>query len=370
MIKVIIAYLIILSVQIFGQDFKFQKEIIYTGDFIGSIGQVVIDSKENVYIGDLINNTIHLFSPNGKYIKQIGREGKGPGEFKYIIGVQIGQKDSLYILDGKLNRITIYSPDKYENPAYIIRIPSNNINFYVSSVGWLNGNSINNGLWIDHDNNYFVCYRESFSADNLNKPHYLAVYRLNKLGKFANKKPLIKIKDNGHLVIKGSGSSFSVGHMPFGQVPIIEIGNDGYLYYASSDILDIKAIDVSGNLKRKLEYEIKPVRIRESMWNKVINDSEFLTKKILNSSLTPLPEYKRLFDDFVVDDKGNIWVATNTEDENNYTWLVFDKNNNLLTKFKFPNSVMLKIIKQNYAYGIYTDEDGIQSVIKYKIINK
>ena len=73
---------------------------------------------------------------------------------------------------------------------------------------------------------------------------------------------------------------------------------------------------------------------------------------------------------FRSDEKGNIWVETNTTDENNYTWMVFDKSNNLITKFKFPKSVMLKIIKQNYAYGIYTDDNGIQSVIKYEIKTK
>jgi len=367
--KYVLFIFLILGFQLAGQSIKLQKETIYKGDFIGSVSQVALDSKGKIYVSDLTNNCIHLFFNSGKYLKHIGREGKGPGEFEDISGLQISKKDSLYVLDGKINRITVFSSGKFEHPIYTINIPGGIINNFISSVGWLNGNVINNGLWVDASNNIFVSYSETFSAGNLDKPHYLKIYKLNHLGKFADKNPLIKIKNNERLILKGGNSSFSVLRMPFGQTPIVEIGSDGYLYFANSDVFDIKAIDISGKIVRNLKYKLKPVRIKQSMWNEAIENNEYLTQKALNNSLTPLPEYKRLFDYFVVDDKGRIWVATNTADNKNYIWMIFDKNNKLITKLKFSKSVVLKIIKKGYAYGIYTDNMGFQSVIKYTIKN-
>ena len=364
--KIILVFILLLSIQLYSQPIKLEQKVVYKGNFIGSIGQVALDSKEQVYIGDFINHDIHIFSPTGKYIKQIGREGKGPGEFQYIWGLQIGQKDSLYVLDGNLNRITVFTPNQFDYPAYTIALDNGPNGEAITGVGWHGFGA--NGLWVNKNSRIFVAYQEYYSKANLNKQHHLKIFIVNRKGEIVYKTSLINIKGMDRLINVSKG--FMVSIMPFGQTPVVHLGPDGYFYFGNSDIFDIKAIDVSGNLKRELKYEVKPVRIKQSMWDKALENYEYLTQKSLNNSLTPLPDYKRLFDDFVIDEKGNIWVETNTTDENNYTWMVFDKSNNLITKFKFPKSVMLKIIKQNYAYGIYTDDNGIQSVIKYEIKTK
>jgi len=220
---------------------------VYKGDFIGSIGQVALDSKGQIYIGDLINGNIHLFSPSGKYIKQIGRKGNGPGEFQYIWGLQVIEKDSIYVLDGGLNRITVFAPDQFDYPAYTIKVIGGPNGEAITTVGLQNGGT--NGLWM-YKNNIFVSYQMYYSNENLNKLHYLKIYRLNHKGKIADKTPLVNIRGMDRLITQGKG--FMISNMPFGQVPIIQLGSECYFYFGNSDDFNIKSVDLTGKIVREL----------------------------------------------------------------------------------------------------------------------
>lgn len=357
---------LIISNTLFANGSVLKKIFECKGDFIGEISQVCVDSKGRIYIGDFINKKIHQFSHYGKYITSIGRDGMGPGEFQFIWGLQVGPKDSLFVLDGQLNRITIFSTKDFTNYR-TIRIPPVINDFYITSLGWLNESLINNGLWLSYDGELLVSYSMPYAPHNLQEEHFVKIYRISRSGKVVGNVPLLKLKADDRLIIKGGGKGFSVSLMPFGQTPVVKMWKNRIIYYGNTDNFEIKGMNLKGEIVRTLKYNIEPVRIKESMWNKVIGDSEYLTKSMLHSSLTPLPENKRIFEEFIIDDKENIWVATNTEDDENYDWLIFNKNNKLIKKFKLINNIILKIIKNNYAYGIYTDNNGIQSVIVYKI---
>lgn len=54
---------------------------------------------------------IFLYSPEGEFVREIGSEGEGPGEYGRISAVAFDAADSLYVLDTGNGRIDIYSPD-------------------------------------------------------------------------------------------------------------------------------------------------------------------------------------------------------------------------------------------------------------------
>jgi hypothetical protein len=59
------------------------------------------------------NESIYLYSAGGDtLLSKIGRKGKGPGEFLTISQLYIGDDHALYVLDGKLSRVTKF---KIEN---------------------------------------------------------------------------------------------------------------------------------------------------------------------------------------------------------------------------------------------------------------
>lgn len=57
---------------------------------------VAIDSKDNLYVGETGGIRIQKFDKDLNYIRTIGREGQGPGEFE-IAGQLLIQSDTLYV---------------------------------------------------------------------------------------------------------------------------------------------------------------------------------------------------------------------------------------------------------------------------------
>lgn len=71
---------------------------------------VAIDSRVRYYLTTaLALHEIKVFDRSGAFLRVIGREGEGPGEFRRIRNLVIGPRDSLYVLDGGTSRLTVFS---------------------------------------------------------------------------------------------------------------------------------------------------------------------------------------------------------------------------------------------------------------------
>jgi len=52
------------------------------GEFFGVLGQITADGDGNVYLLDSQLHEVKIFSRDGEYVRTIGHEGEGPGEFR------------------------------------------------------------------------------------------------------------------------------------------------------------------------------------------------------------------------------------------------------------------------------------------------
>jgi hypothetical protein len=46
-------------------------------------GVLSVDNEGNLYIADFGNGRVQMFDKNGKFVRQIGRKGQGPGEYSF-----------------------------------------------------------------------------------------------------------------------------------------------------------------------------------------------------------------------------------------------------------------------------------------------
>lgn len=59
----------------------------------------VQDSKQNLYVVDQRATEIKVFNSSGKYVKTLGKNGRGPGEFLDISSIDIVHGDTLVVFD-------------------------------------------------------------------------------------------------------------------------------------------------------------------------------------------------------------------------------------------------------------------------------
>lgn len=347
-----------------------KEDLVINSDDIGKVNDIQIDSQGQIYVSDGINQCIHLFSPKGKFLRKIGRKGKAPGEFHYIWGIQITKGDTLIVYDGVQYRITIYAPEKFDNPIKTVKLP---IIEKKPEIPGVIGNSFSglSGLWVPLNNNgvFFIIYTTPNSQNDEKQKHYARLYKVDRQGKLIKKEPVIKIPDVERLKIS-SGSGFMVTTMPFGRIPVIKFSNDGIIYYAETDDFKITSVDMNGKKKNEINYKIDRNFITDKLWQSELKKYSHLTLEDLKRSKTPLPEYFPIFVDFTIDEKGNIWVAVNQKDYKSFKYYVFNRQGKLIDTVLVPNKTVIKIINKNFAYGIRTDDWGIQSVVRYKVEQK
>lgn len=373
--KIFLSYLIFLNVGVtFPQQnnskILLKEDLIINSDEIGKVNEIQIDSKGQIFICDGINTCIHLFSSKGEFLRKIGKKGEAPGEYQYIWGIQITKGDTLIVYDGVQYRITIYAPKKFDNPIKTVKLP---IIENKPEIPGVIGNSFSglSGLWVPLNNNgvFFIIYTTPYSQNDEKQKHYARLYKVDRQGKLIKKEPVVKIPDVERLKIS-SGSGFMVTTMPFGRIPVIKFSNDGIIHYAQTDDFKITSIDMNGKKKNEINYKIDRNFITDKLWQSELKKYSPLTLKDVKKSKTPLPEYLPIFVDFTIDEKGNIWVAVNQKDYKSYKYYVFNKQGKLIDTVLVPNKTVIKIINKNYAYGIRTDDWGLQSIVRYKIEQK
>ena len=75
------------------------------------IVDIVTDRKGRFFVVDAKETKVRVYSEKGSFLRYIGKEGSGPGEFKEISSLFINQQNQLVVLDPDQSRATIFSLD-------------------------------------------------------------------------------------------------------------------------------------------------------------------------------------------------------------------------------------------------------------------
>jgi hypothetical protein len=76
---------------------------------IGS-SQVDADGAGNIYVLDSGNTRVQVFAPDGSYLRTVGQEGGGPGEFKLPNLVGVNAEGILAVFDMGQQRVSVFDP--------------------------------------------------------------------------------------------------------------------------------------------------------------------------------------------------------------------------------------------------------------------
>jgi hypothetical protein len=76
----------------------------------GAVEDVTVDRRGNVYVLDSHSMNVRVFSRGGRFVQQLGRPGRGPGEFFAPQAMAIDGADRLYVLDPGNARVHVFTP--------------------------------------------------------------------------------------------------------------------------------------------------------------------------------------------------------------------------------------------------------------------
>lgn len=98
-----------------------------TGDTTALLGKPVdaaISQNRRLFVLDRAYSKVQVFSREGEHIQEIGRRGRGPGEFQQPASIEIGPNDSLFVSAGQADRVSVFGPGPDRSFQYAYSVES------------------------------------------------------------------------------------------------------------------------------------------------------------------------------------------------------------------------------------------------------
>src|SRR3954466_15437415 len=77
---------------------------------IGAIDDIAVAANGTMYVLDRSVPAVRMYDAKGKFVKNIGRRGSGPGEYRYASAIAMASSGNLLLYDQGNARINVYSP--------------------------------------------------------------------------------------------------------------------------------------------------------------------------------------------------------------------------------------------------------------------
>lgn len=328
------------------------------GAVIDDNGRLIIldQSKDSSAFPFLYN--VHVFNSDGTYHTQIGEEGRGPGEYGVVLGVQAEAK-KVFVFDYTSQRLNIYDTDDYsfERSTLIDR--------------WsISGHEAARGL----DPGYFEARSDGnfiiiFNERNLDTKRPVDTYLLMDTdGNALDFEPL-EFPSSLNAVKGNSHTPSSLKPLPFMGKTITALSGEEALYSAWTQDFLIKKYDSEGNYQSAIYYPVagSPFTLTEYTEQAEYNQRDVMNT--LDEIDEELPESNPVIADMKIDDENRIWVAVPTGIQSEtYEWWILKESGELLAKLMLPSDQSILDIKNGYLYSKKTNEEtDTEFVVKYRI---
>jgi hypothetical protein len=86
----------------------------------GRIEGFAIAPGGGIVVGDDQVPVLRMYDARGRYLRDIGRRGEGPGEYRSIAGLGTLPDGRIALWDNRIQRLTVYGPDgKYRSSFHV-----------------------------------------------------------------------------------------------------------------------------------------------------------------------------------------------------------------------------------------------------------
>lgn len=114
---------------------------------------VAFDRRGNIYITDTGHRRVLVFSPAGRFIRQIGKAGAGRGRFMTPLGIAIDGDGRVYVADETAGKVVVFDPDGRVIREIRVMMPLKPVVFdgrlYLANYAFVNIYELNGGRLIN-----------------------------------------------------------------------------------------------------------------------------------------------------------------------------------------------------------------------------
>ncbi len=335
------------------------------------INSIAVSEPGAVYVDDAHPPTLRQFDADGRFVRWIGRQGEGPGEFRSIAGVSVLPEGRLAVWDRGSSRITVYDADGDHDETLPIRGVNPPYPF------------VDRSFLTDTAGNYHLRILVA-AASSATQYGYARISPDGAVDTLAPPAPSPP-QSGPSITIHTRGGERS----PFPERMLDALSPRGYLVAGLNRTYTFSILDPAGTIQVEPE-RFRPVEVtpgERAEWRARVRHAE----RRSGSSFSEVPRWKPAYRDLWVDLDGRIWVhryveAVQRDDpipelwpeylegtEPTITWEepslydVFDAHGQQLRCVRVPNDSEVLASRGSSVWGISRGDLDEQYVIRWRL---
>lgn len=300
---------------------------------------------------------VRLFGPEGNPIRSFGREGDGPGEFRFLAGAWPIAGDSILTFDTSPRRIRVF--DRSGEVGRTVE---------------LSGPTGRESLADVMADGSLITYRRVSSAPGMQR-HLRSriLFRRSAAGELLDSLHVVRWQT---IVPQEVGpGQFLMGSPIFSSVGQVAVGHDRiYSSDATDPVVEVR--DPSGGLVRLIRWSDEDRLVksedRESFRQRRLSATETDAERQAMETMLRDAEWSESFpalSDLLADSEGGLWVRPyeRSFDAPPPLWWHFDADGHFDREVAFPEGFEPHEIGDDYVLGVTSDDLGVEQVRLYSL---
>jgi hypothetical protein len=298
------------------------------------------------------SNEVRVYGVGGRHVRTIGREGAGPGEFRYPRKLW-HLNDTLLVLD--LDRASYF-----DTAGTFIRS--------VSASGATPAGRFEDGGYLRV---VFAGGQDVYEM-GYSRPR-MALVKAPMDGSAPD--TLTELSGTEFYRISLDGRGVSSFLSPFGHERLVALHLDAILT-GDGSAFEVRQLDARGGLARIMRRPGAPPAVTDAsvtaFEQAMLENAQTDRQRQIWDRLFrewSYPAVQRLYDQLVADHAGNVWVRHYAiGPQESARWTLFDPAGRWLGEIDTPGALVVREIGRDYLLGVFTDELGVESVRLYTIV--
>jgi hypothetical protein len=328
-----------------------------TGDdaiFFGSIRSFDVDAQGRLYVLDDQSQQIHIFGPDGAWVRTVGTMGTGPGEFERAAAVDLSRTGEIWVMEMQKGQLSILdSMGIYQRTER------------VNSTGW--------DYWpypggFDQLGRYNALVL-SFETEDTSE--LLARFDQSFAPLDTIAFPVSPLKIERFEFAGEGGSSYSTS-IPFQGSFSWRFSSSGNFWTLLTRPYELAEITADGRVLRRVTKEFELIPVTAADMKEAREGLTWFTNQGGKIDESRIPRTKPVVSAFFSDDEGNLWVRRieTTPEAERSLFDVFSAEGYFLGEVQFPFSLESNepIVRDGLFYGTITDDLGADLVVRTRIV--
>lgn len=326
-------------------------------EFFRIVGAVRL-SDGRIVVANAGTSELRYFDDAGRYLKSVGRQGSGPGEFERMTGLNLLPGDSLLVYDGGLRRATLVDGEGAVVRSFALPEGVSGLAGRFTGGGYIGTASVGFGGEMPQTGVY--------------QPE---VDYLRFLEDGAVTDTIVRHPGSQSYLRIGASSIEIVRGIPFGRTEARAVSGDR-LFLANTERYDIAVYGSEGGLLRRIRRLVEPRPVTEADLARFmearlagVEEADRPRVRGLYDGI-PIPETFPAFASLLADARGHLWVERYRgpgDGDDARVWTVFDAEGRMLGDVKLPPGLEPTQIGRDYVLGTWTDAYDIQHVRLHRL---